>query len=230
MVEKGQVSLVFNQGLKKLSPAHISSYVQSQIRKHKNQKFEKSCRDRIKVNNFSIICSTCIGGVIYHRLGMQFLSPTINLWFYQGEFIRFIRDLPHYMAQELNFVPSEWDFPVAKLDDVRIMFNHAKTEDEAREAWNSRRSRINYDNLYIILYDRDGVTREDIESLRSIPCKRLVVLSEREYPDLDYVKTIHKPPKPRPNDCTFLDKDEFGMRTFEKQFDFIAWLNGENIF
>ena len=212
----------------KLSPAHIMSYIQSKISNYKNQKFEQDCRSRIKNQDFSIICSTCIGGVIYHRLGMQFLSPTINLWFYQDEFIRFVRNLPHYMEQNLTFISSEWDFPVAKLDDVRIMFNHAKSEDDARAAWDSRRNRINYNNLYIILYDRDGISKQDIENLKDIPCKRLVVLSENKHPDINYVKTIQKPKKSRPNDCTFLDKDIFGMRTFEKQFDFVAWLNGED--
>lgn len=32
--------------------------------------------------------------------------------------------------------------------------------------------------------------------------------------------------KSRPNDCTFMDRDALGFRTFEKQFDFVKWLNG----
>lgn len=189
--------------------------------------FQKQCRERIRNKDFSIVCSNCIGGIIYHRLGMKFLSPTINLWFFQNEFVKFIRNLPEYLAKELEFIPSEFNYPVARLGDVRIMFNHCKTEEEARNAWNSRRDRVNFDNLYIILYDRDDLTREDILSLKNVKCKRLVVLSEKEYPDIDYVKTIRRCPKPRLNDAAFLDIDARGIRTFEKQFDFVAWLNGE---
>lgn len=219
-----------NSVLSKLSPSRVLSYMNLQIGKYINRKFEEDCRNRIHNKDFSIICSTCIGGVIYHRLNMPFLSPTINLWLYQGDFIRFIRDIRHYISQDLMFTSSEWDFPVAKLDDVQIMFNHAKDAEEAKNDWNKRCSRINYDNLYIILYDRDGISEQDIRCLSDVPCKRLVVLSEREYPDINYVKTIHKPKRSRPNDCTFLDKDRFGLRTFEKQFDFVGWLNDEEKF
>ena len=58
-------------------------------------KFAIKLRKRLKNDNFSIICSNCIGGTIYNRLGKQFLSPTINLWFYQKDFLKFIQNI-HY--------------------------------------------------------------------------------------------------------------------------------------
>lgn len=214
----------------KLSPAHLMSFIQARLTPVVNRRFEAKCRRRILNKDFSIICSTCIGGVIYHRLGMQFLSPTVNLWLDQKDFVRMIRNLPEYMEKELQFINTDWNFPVGLLGDVRIMFNHATSEREAAEEWNRRKGRIHYENLYIILYDRDGLTEEDLQSLTEISCKRLVVLSERTYPHIPYVKTIQKPKKSRPNDCTFMDRDGFDMRTFEKQFDFVAWLNGENLY
>ena len=35
---------------------------------------------RFKLHNkeFSLIAPNCIGGIIYHRLGVEFKSPTIN--------------------------------------------------------------------------------------------------------------------------------------------------------
>lgn len=218
----------------KLTPTHIIVYLQTHlcncISVCLNKRFEKKCRTRIKNQQFSIICPTCIGGVIYHRLGMKFLSPTINLWMNRRDFIKLVQNLQYYMKQELRFVESEYNYPVAELgenDGVKIFFNHAKTEEEARKSWNSRRGRINYSNLYIIAYDGDNITREDILELEQIACKRLIVLSEHKYQNIAYVKTIQKPAVSRLNDCSFLDKDLWGFRTFEKQFDFVAWLNGE---
>ena len=57
--------------------------------------------------------------------------------------------------------------------------------------------------------------------------QNLIVLSDKNHPDIPYVKTIKPATESHPNYCTFLDKDIFGFRTFEKQFDFVQWLNND---
>ena len=51
---------------------------------------------KLKNHKFSIICNTCIGGVISHSLGEQFRSPTVNLVIYEYEFITFCQHLKEY--------------------------------------------------------------------------------------------------------------------------------------
>ena len=155
-----------------------------------NYFYENSLQSRIKNENFSILCSNCIGGIIYHRLNKQFLSPTINLWMHQPEFLKFVKDIKGYVAKELEFVKTEYAYPVGQLGDIKIYFNHSKTEEEARKNWDRRKERIQYDNLYIIMYDRDGITKEDILSLNDVACKDKIVLSDKQYDDIDYVITI----------------------------------------
>lgn len=87
-------------------------------------RYEKRQRKRIKNDNFSIICSNCIGGFIYHRLGKQFLSPTINLFFNQKEFVKFILNLDHYLNANLEFLETDTDYPIGKLDDITLYFLH----------------------------------------------------------------------------------------------------------
>ncbi len=60
-------------------------------------------RMRFKNENFSIITNSCIGGVMYHKLKKRFLSPTINLWMYDKDFLRFVAHLKEYMSKELVF-------------------------------------------------------------------------------------------------------------------------------
>ena len=55
-------------------------------------------RQRLKNKNFSIIAQNCAAGHIYHQLGLKFLSPTINLYFYPEDFIELIKHLPYYMG------------------------------------------------------------------------------------------------------------------------------------
>lgn len=105
-----------------------------------NWAYERKLRHRLRNHDFSIICSNCAGGVISHRLGKEFRSPTVNLWMRQRDFLRMTQDLRTYMSYELEFVDSEYDYPVAKLHDVFIFFNHAKSSAEAAADWNRRKA------------------------------------------------------------------------------------------
>lgn len=188
-----------------------------------NACYERKLRKRLKNDNFSIICSNCIGGVIYHRLGKQFLSPTINMWMKQKEFLTFVENLDEALEQELVFIETEYDHPVAQITTkggtVGLYFNHAKTKEEAEENWTRRKKRVNKDNLFIIMYDLGDITEEDILKLDQIKCKNKIVLSQNKR-NIPYVLTI----EPRQG-TTYLDKDRLGRRTFEKEFDFVEWLN-----
>ena len=185
--------------------------------------FEYYMRCRLKNRDFTILCSNCIGGVIYHRLGLQFRSPTVNLWMRQRDFIKFAENLSEYIEEDLIFVESEYDYPVARLKDVQIYFNHSPNEEAARRDWERRKERINYDNLFLIMYDRENLTEEDFRRFEAVPGRGRIVLSDRDHPDIGFIKTIR--PSGRPMGQQFLDKDWLGMRTFEKQFDYVAWLN-----
>lgn len=193
-----------------------------------NKIYEKKCQKKIKNKDFSILCSTCIGGVIYHRLGMKFLSPTINLWIDNKDFIKMCCDLKYYMNLTLEKVDSEYSFPVGCLGgEIKIYFNHYKTFEEAEEKWIERKNRINYNNLYVICFLDKDMTVEDVKRLNEVECKNRVVFSpsavSMEMPE--YVKVFT--PTKIDSKCRCMDKDLFGFRTFEKQFDFVRWLNGE---
>lgn len=114
---------------------------------------------------------------------------------------------------------------MAKIKDITLHFNHAKTEEEARYNWERRKQRINYDNLFIIMYDKGNITESDIRRLEKINCKNKVVFSTKEYTDIKYVVTIK--PTNRVNGEAYLDEDWLGRRTFEKKWDFVKWLNGD---
>lgn len=186
---------------------------------------ESYWRNKIQAKDFTILCSNCSGGIIYNRLGMKFLSPTINLWIRQYDFIKLARNPKWYLAQKLEFIESKYPYPVARLGDIRIHFNHSVDQNSAEKDWNRRLARVNWDNLYFLMYDRDGITREQILQLKDIECRNKVVLTEkRDYSDIEYVHYIART-NDGANSHYFLDKDIFGVCTLEKKFDFVKWLN-----
>lgn len=101
----------------------------------------------------SIISRHCWGGLLYNQLGIKFYSPFVNLFLQDHDFNKLSANLSHYMNQELVFDREEYEhilkrnYPVAKLDDIYIYFNHFTTFKEAKLKWEERKKRINYDNL-----------------------------------------------------------------------------------
>ena len=97
--------------------------------------------------------------------------------------------------------------------------------------WNKRKTRVNYDNMYVILYNRYGkdetpLTKQEIIEAGSIKCKNIVVLSDIPYPDIPYV--LYIPKKQTDLGELYFDLDQYGIRTFEKKFDFVLFLNEYN--
>ena len=86
--------------------------IQSVSSKLVNNCYELVMWHRLKNHDFSIICSNCAGGVISHRLGQKFLSPTVNLWLHQRDFLKLAANLREYLSYELEFIDSEYDYPV----------------------------------------------------------------------------------------------------------------------
>lgn len=193
-------------------------------------------RYRLRNKDFTIITNTCIGGVMYHKLGKQFLSPTINLWMHDKDFLRFIGNLKEYISKDLIFVDGIDDTPTAWCGDVLIHFNHAHSQQEAMEAWNKRRVRINYDNLFVIMSDRPGsdtikdgnqeITQDDILSLSKLDCRGKVIFSVRKYDNIDYIVPLPKDPDGEFVNVYMFDKSKCTKRwRWESAWDWVHWLN-----
>ena len=121
---------------------------------------------RIQKNDLSIICNNCVGGILYHTLGLECQSPCKNLAIPDDDFFKLVQDLERYMGLDPEFVRWQEDphskerFPVMKLDDVEIWCNHDRAVDEAREKWNRRKKKINYENILLMMYtENDDIGR-----------------------------------------------------------------------
>lgn len=204
----------------------VSKITRKYIRKITNNYYKKKYSTRYTGNGYSLVTSNCIGGIINNRLGQPQNSPTFNLWFEQSDFIKFVINLEYYLNQDLVFIDSkEHSYPVAKLDDIQVNFQHYHSVEEARDGWERRKKRIKWDSIYIIMYE-DDVTREELMLLENVSCKKLIVLtSSKNNLDLPYLKYIEKDKHGRDNDFVFLDSDFLGRLTFEKQWDYVEWLN-----
>ena len=78
----------------------------------------------------SIVSNHCWGGFTYHSLKAEFLSPFINMFIPQEDYIRLLEDFDDYMKEEIKYYKNEYEpnlqseYPVALLGDVELHFNH----------------------------------------------------------------------------------------------------------
>ena len=189
----------------------------------------KIMREALTNTTPTFLCPNCIGGILFHDLGIQFRSPTVNLMILQTDFVKFVLDMDDYLAQKLSFFKHpEYDFPCAQLRDITLHFTHYHTEEEAAQKWAERSARIDRDNLFVFLEERDGLTREDILRLGSIHARGLVVFTANAYPDIPYALQIPKYAADGEVGNILAKSYWDDSHEYEKYFDFVKWFNEAN--
>jgi uncharacterized protein (DUF1919 family) len=173
---------------------------------------------------------------MYHKFGLNFTSPTVWSFFYPQDYMRFLENLEWYLKQTMHFTKKSKhptasklkelvhrDYPIGVLGgDVEIHFLHYLTEAEAQEKWNRRAKRVNFDNLFVVFSDaEEGFSEQLLKRYENLPFENKVFFSS----------------KPRPNckSAVFIEEyaqrqgvlDSTRNRKYEKYFDLVKWLNGE---
>lgn len=196
-----------------------------------------SYRMRLKERNFTLISQNCIGGVIYNLLGVPFQSPTINMFIEGDNFIKLVDNLDYYMTLTptavmdcfIDPLDSNIRYPKIACGDVEICAMHYQNCDEAIEAWERRRKRVNLDNVYVI--GNSWNCHENPKLVSWIAnCKYpSVVFTYGEYKEKNCINLdgdfwhLDSRGVVRPN---ITDHIEGGARMyFENMFDFVGWLN-----
>lgn len=200
------------------------SVINKMLNKFFRKKINRNLRERLKNHTMSVISSNCNGALILHDLGEQFRSPFVNLYLNPKDFIKYLQNPNYYHAQPLQFEKTGHNYPVAKLGDICLYFVHYHSEQDAREKWQQRLARINWDNVFIMMTARDGFTDEDLYAFDALPYEHKVVFVQKPYPDVKsafYISGFEQ-------DVQVGDLYEysgwFGKKYYD-QFDYVSWFN-----
>jgi uncharacterized protein (DUF1919 family) len=190
----------------------------------------KQNREMLKNSDFSIISSNCVGGVILHELGLRFDSPTINLFMYPKDYIKFVYSLKKYISctdmVEDQEETSKCGYPVGILDDIHIYFMHYPDFKIAKEKWYERCARIHWDNLYFIFAERDGCTLEEVKKFDALPFNKKVVFTAEPRPDIKcsfYINGSEDDHRQVRDLCQYRNRFT-GIRWIDG-FDYVSFLN-----
>ena len=220
-----------------LNPQMVNNNLKWKVKDRYFAVFERA---RLHNRTFSIICNNCLAGSIYHKYGLPYATPTVGLYFYSEDYLRFLENFHYYLNQPLTFrdisvhpnvsvlMDKTWRFPVGVLGgDVEIEFLHYKTRDEARQKWDRRRRRINFENLFFIFSDSGaaggGSESYDfkeayVQRFEALPFENKVLFSARPWQgeSVVFLETYQSRP--------YVDNMVMN-RNYERYFDMAAWLN-----
>ena len=170
-----------------------------QVRESLNPIFSSKRRNKLKGLDFSIISNNCWGGHVYRFFGLPYQSPTIGLYFFPKEYLKFINNLSYYLSLPIEILPSyefskyakelevkgETNVPIAKLGDVEIVMLHYHSKEEAIEKWNRRVKKVNLDKVLIKNSYQNGMTDEQVKEFDSMEYSNKFMFVSKLYSNLN---------------------------------------------
>lgn len=154
--------------------------IKGRFQRSQTQKKIANAVSGLNAEGITFISQNCIGGILYHDLGMQFLSPTVNTFIPEPGFVKMVLNLRYYMEQELVMHWGE-EYPIGTIDDAEIHFMHYSTCKEAKESWNKRKARINWDKIFVIATDRNKFDDVVFAEWKKIPYPKVLFTAQGKF-------------------------------------------------
>ncbi len=207
---------------------HIIKNILKEIRfKIRDSLHNRISRKKLKNHDFSVISSDCIGGVLCKDLKIRMNSPTRNLFFCAKDFIKFCKNIEYYSKLPLKKDTENTDsiYLTAMCGDIRLFLVHYNSFEQAFEEWEKRKKRINFDNIFFIMTDRNSCNEEYIKEFDKLPYKNKVCFTHIPYPE--YKSTFYIPGSEKKQYVETMTKyiRQIGIKRYYDYFDFVSWLN-----
>lgn len=178
-------------------------------------------------HSFSIISSDCTAGCVCKDLKEQMRSPTRNFYFNADGYIKFCSNLEYYLNLSLteDTEPVETEYLTAMCGDIRLFLVHYDSIHQAQEEWERRKGRVNFENIFFLMNDRNFCTEEYIAAFDALPYPNKVCFTHIKYPqykstyyisgseDNEYLKSV----------MNYVHW--WWIKRYYDQFDFVNWLN-----
>ena len=187
-------------------------------------------RRRLIRTDFTIISNNCWGGHCYEYFGLPKQSPTVGAFFFASDYIKFVKRIRQYLSKEIIFIDVEkskhYDFlkkrnincPIGVLDDVEIFFLHYPNKKIAKEKWNRRVKRVNWENLIFKFSQMNECSLQNLKDFDALdlPGKKLMFVNK---PNMGFKCGVYYPGYE--HDLT-IDNDTF---YWNKYLDVVKFLN-----
>ena len=192
--------------------------------------FNRKNREKLTNQDFTIISSDCTAGCVCKDLKVRMNSPTRNFYFNADDYIKFCKNLDYY----LQMAPEEYrgnyngdgsQYLMASLGDLKMFLVHYDSVAQCREEWERRVKRVNKDNLFFLMNDRNYCTDQELQEFDELPYRNKVCFTHIPY--LQYKSTYYLQGS---ENKQFLRSvmdyvKPWWIKRYYDQFDFVKWLN-----
>lgn len=160
----------------------------------------------LKNRDFSIISNNCFAGFVYDIYGLPYRTPTIGMYFYPDEYLKFVKNLKENLKHELEpltFEDSQYkelltkdghqDALLGKVNGIEVVLLHYHEFNEAKEKWARRCKRVDFNNLVIKYSDQNHFEQKHYDEFKKLDYKnKLFFTSNHAYENEEYVYFIKK--------------------------------------
>lgn len=94
-----------------------------------------------------------------------------------SDYLKLLQNPITYMDEDLELFGTGYDstlkkeYPIAKCNDILLHFNHYFSFDEAKEYWEKRKKRINWENIFVMMYTEH---QEQAEEFIKLPYQKKI--------------------------------------------------------
>jgi uncharacterized protein (DUF1919 family) len=108
-----------------------------------------------------------------------------------------------------------------------MAFTHYSTFEAARDKWFERAKRVNMDNVFVMLAQRDGCTADDVRAFDALPFRHKVAFVAVPMPECK--SAIYIPDFSNGKEVKVLSEysSKFSGRRIIDKFDYVRFLNGD---
>lgn len=192
--------------------------------------YNRKRRNRLSNKEFSLITSDCVGGCIAKDLKTRMNSPTRNFYFNADDYIKFCQNLDYYLTLEPkpydgNYEGVGAEYLMASLGDLKMFLVHYTSVEECRKEWIRRRARVNKQNMFFMMNDRNYCTERELKAFDELPYKNKVCFTHRKYPQ--YAATFYIPGSDNDKYIKGVTRyiHQWWIKRYYDYFDFVSWLN-----
>jgi len=191
----------------------------------------------VKEKRITIISNNCLAAYLYQDYKIEYQSPTIGLQIIPEEFVELCHYFEDYINEELKLDDApvkekyaalygerevkDLGFPIASLNNISIYLQHYKSFEEAKNKWDRRVKRINYERLFFILVDAESnLSRKLLLQFDSLPINKKILTGNIDNGDIDSVIFIPGIGEKK----TWFECGKYGRKVYE-QYKWYKWFN-----
>ncbi len=146
------------------------------------------------------------------------------------DFIKFCSNIKFYISHDLVLIEQkQYSFPVVLINDITLYCVHYNTFEEVVDCWQRRKERIQWNNMYLIMAERDGCSYEELLEFDKLPYKNKVVFVHKPMPEIKsavYIKDIEMKEKNGHKVKVLTDwKGKYSTKRYIDDFDYVNFLN-----